>query len=409
MSKEVEHFYVVFNPMLGQKNLDYQTQAHEFYHRLKYQWETETKNPKMYWPKIKKTKRAINDSLNISKFKSVFEKNSQNKQDTYLYITDYTSLWVSVVSGVKEKITKFDFTLDSYRNEEVEVWFEISEMFLISNKSEDTLTFISFFSTDEIKSLNPYLSNLRYPLIVKNDYVEDYFKKDEDGKSIMLKDVAELTPESERIKKIITSYSIPESNYEKLPIVLRKEIISAEMTFLKIDSFSGQKTAEAERIANVYLRVLEKLINHTFIDELRNCKDIENVKTLKNEEIKDKILYKLVNGKSLSLYDIEDLIKKDNVGGLFNLTSYLKKNKKSEFSDYLKSVLGRLLSQNCFDGQKLVDVRNDNTHMEGKIHLSYKEAVDIRNLILGVGSTGLINEIIEKWYCEKSNALKIAA
>ncbi len=77
------------------------------------------------------------------------------------------------------KKTLFPF----YDGKNVEIWFKISDMDLVSSEYVETGYYLenlyakNDFCSQELDSINPYLSGLRYPLIVQDRLSERYFAK----------------------------------------------------------------------------------------------------------------------------------------------------------------------------------------------------------------------------------------
>lgn len=410
MSFEHKHFYTVFNPMLGHKNPDYPTQAHEFYERLKIQWESKNNDPHMYWGKIRKTR--TNNALNIEHFQSIIADNLKNKLDTHLYISDFNNFWVAKVEEVTTKIPSSFNTLELYKNEEVELWFKISEIDLIASNSKETNEFLSLLNIPElgIQSINPYLSGLRYPLIVRDSLNENYFfKNDETLSCRMLRDNPEITNSSSRVKSLITSYAIPEKNFNKLPSIIRNEILAAEIDYQDLKNNVGLKTNSMNKIACAYIQILEGILNATLVSSFKTKENITALKKLAKENPDLKIGDQFYSNRNLSLNDIENLIKYDTYASFIGFKKHLKTENKSMFCNFIKTELYEMLNIQFGEGFCLKEIRNDKVHLEGKIELTFEEALEIRNIILGVGCKGAINNLVEKWYFNSEDIKKLKA
>ncbi len=406
MSYRPTHFYIVFNPLLGYNSQDYKTQAHEFYARLKEQWINKQKEPHLFWGKIRKTK--TNSKLEIAPFEKIIIKNRQNNNETFLFITDHSHLWVAKIESVQKNIDDMSYALELYKLQEVEMWFKISEIDLISSNPKETLNYISLLYTEDIESLNPYLSGLRYPLAVQDLLEEKYFSKSEKNESRMLKKNPEITDTASSMRKTITSYAIPDNHFSVLPSVIRNEILSIEIEFLELDQSFGMRQYKMHKIATAYIQIVESILNTTLISEFKNDNAVKT--QLLGLDSVDKKRAKFYNEKSLSLNEIEKIIDHESYDGLFNTKNFLKKSGKSEFFNFMSTELKAALNKKYENGYAFKDLRNDDAHLKGGIELSIKESTEIRNLVLGVGCTGLINTIIEKWHNGKAKChLKIAA
>lgn len=406
MSKKPNHFYVVFNPLLGYQNNDFPTQAHEFYSRLKNLWETDTVNPHMYWGKIKKTKN--NPDLAIEKFEKVILENQSLQLNTHLYISDFTNVWVAKVESVCRKISDFSLTLDIYKNEEVEMWFKISEMDLIFSKSADTIDFLSCLSTENVKSLNPYLGGLRYPLIVQDNYEEDYFAKVDSIKSRMLIENLQITNSSDRIRTLVEGYVIPHRNFSQLPTAIRNEILASELSFLEIEKSNGLKTKMINKVAISYIQILEGVLNATFVKEFKTEANLNLIKNYAKANPQESVSNCYYTDRHLSLNEVWKCLNRDSFGGCIGVKKHLKSVGKSELLNFCLNDVYKILDSSFVKEYGLADIRNDQTHLQGKIELSFEDALEIRNLILGVGCKGLINSLVEISNSHKGS-LKAAA
>ncbi|MCO4753304.1 MAG: cold shock domain-containing protein, partial [Bacteriovoracaceae bacterium] len=220
--KEGYHFYKVYDPVLSkinEGNYCAETQAHSFNKKLR-------DNEFLYWGKYKASRG--NAKLNFGFFEQVVEVNNRAGISTILYISDYTYFWAAKVEGVfkqLDKVTESKNTLHFYFTEwdNIEFWFKITDMALLSADQMETNRFIKTLSIKTSNNLNsmdplkkelfitPYTSNLRYPLIIENNEFEDLFKDEEarvvDGDNPLLLNGAE----SERVHRIIQSYLIPKA------------------------------------------------------------------------------------------------------------------------------------------------------------------------------------------------------
>lgn len=374
--KDGLHFYLVFNPLFNQDDgeiYEGQTQAHSFFNLLKNNHE-EDENSFLYWGKIKSTENR--DSLCLKKYQQVVLNNNENKKDTYLFISDFSFFWVAKVQEVrfdlgKEEIKKHSLKFYENNYNRVEAWFKVTDMTLLSNRSHDTLNLISNLVIRKNNDLNcriddkkdieitPFLSGLRYPLIIEDEKIESYFGNElETLKDNPLLGDKTLTSQT---KDHINGYVIPPEVFNCLSNAVQREIITAEMAYSNFDQATKNDIyAKDYDVARKYLIILEKIINETLI------------------KIKIPINSRVVLGEknNLSLNDISKLffsgefrfLEKENKRAYFAIKSLCKKNKVSIFSE----------------------VRNTAVHMND-MHIPHETLVNIRREVLGVGKLGYIN------------------
>ncbi len=292
-----KHFYLVYNPEYGRNPLTGDNQVLEFYNRLKNQYLSAKERPFLYWGKVKKT--INNPQLDIREFQDIITTNNENNKDTYLFISDFQHFWVARVTEVTDVQPKDEETLEYYRNQTVEAWFKIEEIDLLENESESTLIRISALSSKHHDSLNPYLGGLRYPVIVNDNLEsEEYFSyrptiMDQVVPTRMLLPNPMIDCKSSRMKELITSYAIKESTFNKLPTIVRNEIITAE------EIYHANPKGNIHKVALIYLQALEALLNLTLISSIYSL-----------EENKEKI-FRHLKGKDLhGGYDKAGNIKK---------------------------------------------------------------------------------------------------
>lgn len=163
-------FYLVFNPFFENENPEL-TQAHEFHAALK-EVVQKNKDGHLYWGKIKS--KSNNREIEFNKFESALKHNIDNGKDTHLFISDYKYLWAAKVTEVTQGTPSMSETLSFYEGKEVEIWFKIEDMTIVENTHSETSARISdLFIGNELAvndfqncdSMNPYLSNIRYPLM----------------------------------------------------------------------------------------------------------------------------------------------------------------------------------------------------------------------------------------------------
>lgn len=360
------HFYVVFNPLLKPTE-NHLTQAHEFHHLLKSKVKSEGRNSHLYWGKIKKTDK--NGLLNIQDYQQVFEQNRLVNQDTFLFISDFNFFWVAKVEGVTDVRPSPQETLSIYEHEDVEIWFKIKDMDLLCGNPTSTRSKIAKLSHENIKSLNPYVAGLRYPLVVDDLSLESYFAKYKDKKRILVPN--NLIDESSTTKFTLEdqiSYTIPKANFEKLPALLKKKVLWAEEQFSELHDCTPSYEENLSKVAFSYLRILEAVLNFTLMKEI----------DLRIDEEK-------------GFHDLSQ------IHHILNCLSWKNHN--------VNELMGNTVHESFWEFCK-IDVRNF-LHVkigDHQLHaikteelLSSAAALFIRNSMLGVGCKGILNELIERY------------
>ena len=369
------HFYVVFDPTLNEgedKELDGITQAHSFNNLIK----RSKKNENFYWGKYKASKG--NAELIYENFLSAKKANSESNCSTILYISDYQSFWAAKVENVHKSLdfeSKKDFTLEFYRKnwDKIELWFEISDMVLISTNSVETSKFIkslgirkcnnynSMSISNDLLNITPYTCNLRYPLIIENmnfvDYFSDNSVRQVDIENPLLTD----SNSAEKIETIVKSYLIPNDIYEKIPFSIHRELIQAESKYLELKTKSAMCRYNLKiEIAVDYLRILEMCLKDLLINQCKYPGLVKNRFTL----------------------------------GSFNIfLSDIPFKLKSSLPEFYQS----LIATNKFLTKELLDIRNGKAHGDN-LNTSEEHLDEIRMNIIGIGCDGILNLLYKSFY-----------
>lgn len=407
MSK-ANHLYLVFNPMIN-KGGNYKTQAHEFYAELKRKGSNFNGDDAfLYWGKLKVNTDSEDEIL---KYKEVIANNEKNGEDTHLYISDYHHFWVAKVESVQRNINSPDHTIPFYDNKDVDVWFKITDMDLVSAEFEETLYYLSQLSVDnpyqsqKIDSIHPYLGGLKFPMVVEDNLNEKYFK------NLFFEDSLRLSKQNPLIEKSLMldhvsshmkSFVLPPQVFSKLSHQVRTELLAVEM------SLTGNSTGGENQHIEVlgsYLRILESVMNETIgklaSDYFGNCLFIchEGEKFCDHKTEDNSSIREFYGQASINAY--VNLL--TNVGSFGNLSLDNFKAEHSELIDYFQNNLVPFIRD-----EELVDLRS--AFKTGQEVVVSKERVFfLRNKILGVGCVGVINNLFERVYAsEKEYHIKIA-
>ncbi|MCF8059957.1 MAG: hypothetical protein K9K67_11710 [Bacteriovoracaceae bacterium] len=242
MEKKFEptHFYVIFDPYLNNDEFsaigEEYSQAHAFANLLKQRLQNDS-DSYLYWGKLSLSKKK--EKIPQSHYKETIRVNQKKGYPTYLYISDFRNFWVAKIESIEfgNDNEYYENALPFFRKWEkdnaVEAWFKVTDIDLLSKVSNETHQYIKCLQSESGHTrftVTPFLSNLRYPLEVKDEDLLgiNYF----DGVSPK---VFELNFDHKsfenKIKNIITKYSIHEEDFSLLTNSVKRLIITAEMDY----------------------------------------------------------------------------------------------------------------------------------------------------------------------------------
>lgn len=398
------HFYVAFNPLFNQDQV-YKTQAHEFYHKLKDK-KLSDPNASLYWGKINLS--DFSQPLNIANYEKVIFENEEVQLDTHIYVTDYQYLWVGKVSEVVNSISNYEDTLSFYQNKQVEAWFKISDFDLISNDPKQTLEMMSQFFVDneyynfKLKEINPFTPSIRFPMIIQDSTYQRYFRNSDHKPYLRIvseNNKINQSGTSLEINGIIPSYVIPEENLKLLPESVRSEIFHAEILLIEAQASGKRDRFKLEQAILTYLKTLETILNETFVQHL---KEQEGFRIYVTKDDPPKFLRSAIDKDKTKLMRLRDCHLKFNLSQIkmlldtpafFGHTTidYVFRTKK-EFWEYCRLELRATLKN-----ESLVELRNSLTTPE-HMNKHERELLLIRNILLGIGGKGIINQILKTYY-----------
>lgn len=399
------HFYVSFNPLFNEDSA-WKTQAHEFHQKLLEKKQL-NETSKMYWGKIQLSENS--QPVVVSDFQQVHSENLELQMETHLFITDYQHLWVGKVAEVTQDAPSDDETLQFYKNKKVELWFGISDFDLLSNKAEETLSFLKKLHVDneyydfKIKEITPFTPSIRFPIIVQDRSRERYFKSfvGTNTQRVFEKNllIAESGP-GLKIDEFIKSFVISEKNFKLMPESLRFQITNAEVLLVEAQSGYQKDRIKLERAILTYLKCLEILLNETFVAHLKQMegyriwvtKDEDSPKFIRSALDKDKsTLIKLYQSNGcFNLNQIKMLL--DNPSFFAHTSLDYVFRQRQAFWEFCRLELRPTLKN-----ESLIELRNDlGSKNQTKAH--ERELLLVRNILLGVGGKGIFNQIIESWF-----------
>lgn len=404
MDKVPKHFYVIFNPGYSKniKDCFKNTQAHEFYNELHLRLTKQEKKPYLYWGKIKKSEKK--NPINVKEFREIISLNKTKGVNTHLYISDFNYFWIAkvedIISGDTPNSDFYENTLSYYNNEAVEVWFKITDMTLIARSPAETQQFISQLYIGKLNEeffLNPYISNLQYPLVVQDSFHENSLF--DQTYPLATQSLIEDESFHQKIEKIIYNYCSSERNgindFSTLGLPVQELIIQAEMDFYE------KGLSKRDDIFFKYYKAFELHLN-----------DIVKTFLLKNDFGHVVKVSHIQKGKStFVLYD-----KNGNLEKLERMPIPLKEfHQNFAINDLFYSIFksGSRISPNCsnkqifnhiigffdlvsdevipyFEKLKITEERNEYVHAAKMEDMSDEKFMNFRNSLLGVGQESLL-------------------
>tara|TARA_Y100000590_G_scaffold446052_1_gene579202 strand:- start:211879 stop:213174 length:1296 start_codon:yes stop_codon:yes gene_type:complete len=394
------HFYLTFNPHLNDYIEPDYTQAHEFYEYLR---EAVKKDKKAYayWGKFIAKDR--DHKVDHEKFKKVIEQNSENGVSTHLYISDFKNVWVGKVESVHKTIGKDFKTLNIYKDKNVEIWFKLSDFTLLEYTYESTANKLSELYIDneymdlKIHEVSPFTTAVRYPAILQDLADEHYFDEldtTECSHLILQENQAINNTGLSKVIKTIHNYAFPESMYNKIPHSAKHEIESAEI------DMSENRHHNLKKVAFSYIKALEIVLNDLVFHHLKKQGAADEFfvnphvmppKILLDDFDSEAIPLSQFH-KNFSINQIIYFVQKASKSNRLNFARAFGKHK--QFLRWVTSDLQKTLEDN-----KILELRGILAHSDSD-KISDEDALAIRNIILGVGCTGLISQAYQCFYPE---------
>jgi hypothetical protein len=346
-----------------------------------------------FWGKmISKNREARVDIVSLQK---VFEQNNANQFSTHLYITDFQNLWAGKIKSITELLPKNANTLSFYQDKKVEIWFEIEDFILIEHGHNNTALRLqdfhinNHFSQLEISGLSPFTTGVKYPCIIEDRRFDQFFDElDLDANEsthLALKENPNIhRSNTQQVTKALTNYIFPEELYARIPHAAKLEIETAELDIFE------KRHHNIHKIAFSYLKALEIVVNDLIIHSLKK-KGMAQAFFVDQQSAPPKILLSDINGNTVTLQAFNKNFSLNSL--LYFIENALKHNNpefKKAFAD--QKDLIRYLTKDFTDIVKnnhLIEIRNAIAHGEQE-KVTAKDAMAVRNIILGVGSPGLI-------------------
>jgi len=386
------HFYLTFNPYLNQGNEADYSQAHEFYDLLR---NVVNENPQntCFWGKMISKDRDAR--VDIPSLQKVFEQNKSLQFSTHLYITDFQNLWVGKIKSISEVLPKGAHTLSFYKDKKVEVWFEIEDFILLEHGHNNTASRIRDFQINneysnlEITSLSPFTTGVKYPCIIEDKRFDQFFDEmdAEESSHLVLKENPNIHRSStQQVTRALNNYIFPEDLYAKMPHAAKLEIETAELDILE------KRHHNIHKIAFSYLKALEIVLNDIIIHHLKK-KNLASDFFVDLQSSPPKILLSNSRSDTVSLQSFNKHFSLNQL--LYFVENCIKHNHpdfKKAFSEQKELI--RFLAKDFTDiikSNSLIEIRNAIAHGEQE-SVSIKDAMAVRNIILGVGTPGLLTQ-----------------
>lgn len=386
----IYHFYLTFNPYLNQGSEPDYSQAHEFYDSLRNLVMTDS-SATCYWGKmISKDRQA---RVDIASLQKVLAQNQSLQFSTHLYITDFQNLWVGKIKSITEVLPKNANTLSFYKDKKVEVWFELEDFTLLEHGHNNTaLRLRDFhinneFSQLEINALSPFTTGVKYPCILEDKRFDQYFDESDstDSHHLVLKENPNIhRSNTQQVTRALNNYIFPEELYAKISHAAKLEIETAELDILE------KRHHNIHQIAFAYLKALEISLNDLIINHLKK-KGLAQYFFVDLETAPPRILLTERKSNTVTLQAYNKNFSINNL--LYFVENAIKHNHpefKKAFSDHKELI--RYLSKDFAEtvrNNHLIEIRNAIAHGEQE-KISIKDALAVRNIILGVGTPGLI-------------------
>ena len=356
--------------------------------------------------------------LKIENYKRVIQENEEVQLDTHIYVTDYQYLWVGKVSEATEVIPNYENTLSFYENKQVEAWFKITDFDLVSNDAKKTLQMMSKFFVDneyydfKLKEINPFSASVRFPMIIQDSTYERYFRNSQHKSYSRILESNDLITEASatiEINGIIPTYVISEEHFKLLPESVRSEIFHAEILIIEAQASGKKDRYKLDQAILTYLKILETILNKTFVEHLK-VHEGHRIYVTKDDPPKflrsalDRDKTKLMRLRDCQLnFNLSQIKMLLDTTSFFGHTSldYIFRTKK-EFWEYCRLELRATLKN-----ESLVELRNSLTTPD-HLNKHERELLLIRNILLGVGGKGVINQILKTYYGTKESSPKAA-
>jgi hypothetical protein len=375
------------------------TQAHQFYNFLENQLNTDP-NGYAYWGKI--IARNRRRSVDVPKIQKVIEENRMNGRSTHLYISDFNHLWVASIVEARIDIGDDFKALDFYRDKKVEVWFKVVDFTLLEYGPAETARKLGELYIDnpheelKIDGLSPFTTGVRFPVFVQDKANEMYFDSIENSKHGALlfryNPAIANSSTSRRLLDNLNSYIFPHAIYSKIPYAAKTEIEEAEMDIMEKRGHSQCRNAFS------YIKALELCLNDLVIGHIKR-QGHGNHFYVKPETMPPKLFLDdnrpglIPISKWQKNYSIKQLIyfvdRCEDSGNQYFKQAFAAHR---PFVEFMTKDLIKFLEK-----YKIVEIRGILAHNDSN-SIDERDAVTIRNLIMGLGCHGIIHQAYQAFY-----------
>ena len=402
------HFYVIFNPSVpaGPNNKQFKiSQAHDFYNELSERVNSDHEKPYLYWGKIMRSSKSAKEQFNIEEARKVIRENNEKGINTHLYISDFNYFWVAKVEDVSKGYDQeyFKNSVEIYQHErdfgaEIEAWFKITDMTLVSRGHKETHQYIGglyLLNEKKKKSLDPYISGLNYPMIVMDDlHDETLFDSSEPLVKSKLRDDESFY---EKIHGTINKYCIENESFRKIATTARDLIIRAEMDFY------DDRIHNLDALYLMYYKALEVQLNEIVIHHLKENWSHENIRVYPSEKgVSSFKTTSLIKIKENDIH-IKDFHKSFSIRHLLNTifsSEYGDRVCEKHSNNHLFREIPDFYSfvtKTIKPMTDLIDTRNEIVH-ENTHCLTLEEFKSFRAKILGIGQESILVTMVKSAY-----------
>ncbi len=401
------HFYLTFNPYLNSFDGGH-TQAHEFYNLLEKRLKDDPTDGHAYWGKMIAKDR--DSRIDEAQLNALIASNKAMGCSTHIYITDYTYLWVGKVTEVlTDRSSSNLICLEFYKEKKVEAWFKITDFTILTYTPEDTACKLQELYIDnahhelKIDGLSPFTTGIRLPAFVQDLSEEAYFDEIEDdipsGKLLFKYHPALSNSNSKKVLESLHHYAFPEAMYSRIPHAAKTELESAELDIVE------KRYHNISRNAFGYVKALEIVLNDLTIHHLKRKgfggeffvkPDSMPPKLYLSDEMSGLVpINKWHKNYSITqlIYFVERCVEQNN----FCFKKAYQNHR--QFIQFLTRDMVQVLKES-----KMLEIRGILAHNDSNA-ISEQDAHVMRNLIVGIGTHGLIAKAYQSFYFEEFKSL----
>lgn len=305
---------------------------------------------------------------------------ASEKNYLQLFLTDYSSVYVAkVIKVISDECQDIAPAYYKEKGLDVENWFIISDIRRIVHNDFEQVRdrILGNFTTPNFGNHHyaVYGNSYVYPLVVEMDSEVNYFEMDNEE----FRYFTEIFKSEKRleVKKALIDYRFGEEVFYALHPNTQDALISVEIEFHEnrgdpLYDF----TAVIINLSKAFEKEIYLFMRQLFLELISFENELGNIEYV-------------VQGHTYKLSDYQNY--KPNLG----TNKYLLSNRyiKQAIKDHIKDFLLRffLFKTVVTDINMVQPIRNESIHGESA---SLKECIELRNMIVGVGSSGVLCDLI---------------